>query len=249
MKLPLTLIIISLNEERNIERCIRSVPFASEVLVVDSGSGDRTREIARSLGARVLQEAWRGFGPQKHWATAQAQNDWILSLDADEALSQDLVQEIQQKFSQLNPQIGYEMPRKSFHLGRWIAHGGWYPDAQLRLYNRQFSNWPEAQIHERVQAPKVERLRFDLLHYVFEGLADQVKTNDRYSGLLAEKDHQEGKKFCLTKLLFKPLSKFFECYILKRGFLDGYAGFLVCLISAHATFLKYAKLRQKYRYY
>lgn len=241
-KLPLSLVVITLNEERNIERCLRSVPFAADVVVVDSGSQDRTREIASSLGARVLRREWQGFGPQKKYATEQASQDWILSLDADEALSPELVREIQTRFASLNPEVGYEIPRKSWHLGRWIRHGGWYPDYQLRLYNRKFSQWPDAQIHERVQAPRVERFATPLLHYVFQDLADQVATNNRYSGLLAQKDYAAGKKFSLLKLLIKPATKFFETYFLKLGFLDGRAGFLISISAAYSIFLRWAKI-------
>ncbi len=244
MKLPISLIVITLNEERNIERCIRSVPFASDVVVVDSRSQDRTREIATSLGARVLEKDWMGYGPQKKFATEAAGQDWILSLDADEVLSPELAQEIQDRFASLNPQTGYEMPRKSWHLGRWIRHGGWYPDYQLRLYHRKYSQWPEAQIHERVQAEKVERFRSPLLHYVFVDLADQVATNNRYSSLLAEKDWRAGRKFSLMKLLVKPGTKFFETYLLKLGFLDGLAGFLISISAAYSIFLRWSKLNE-----
>jgi len=247
MKLPLSLIVITLNEERNIERCLRSVPFAMDVVVVDSGSQDRTCEIAASLGARVLQKSWQGFGPQKKYATEQASQDWILSLDADEALSPELAQEIQSRFSSLKPEVGYEVPRKSWHLGKWIRHGGWYPDFQLRLYNRRFSQWPDSQIHERVQAPSVERFEQPLLHYVFRDLADQVATNNRYSSLLAEKDFAMGKRFSLAKLIFKPVTKFFETYFLKLGLLDGQAGFLISVSAAYSIFLRWAKIAELQR--
>jgi glycosyltransferase involved in cell wall biosynthesis len=242
MKLPISLVIITLNEENNIERCVRSAAFCSEVLVVDSESKDRTCEIAQSLGARVLQKSWLGFGPQKRWASSQVQNDWILSLDADEALSPELAEEIQKRFSEFQAETAYEMPRKSFHLGRWIEHGGWYPDYQSRLYNRKFSNWPESQIHERIEAAKVERLNSPILHYVFQNLSHQVRTNDRYSGLLAEKDVASGKRFSMVKLVFKPFSKFFECYFLKLGFLDGLPGFLIAISAAYSMFLRWAKI-------
>lgn len=242
MKLPLTLVIITLNEERNIERCIRSVPFASEIIVVDSGSSDKTCEVASSLGAKVIQKAWPGYGLQKRFATDQAQFDWILSLDADEVLSSQLVEEIQKKFHSLDSQTGYEIPRKSFHLGRWIEHGGWYPDYQLRLYNRKFSNWPEASIHERVQSAKTLRLENDLQHFVFRNLSHQVLTNDKYSGLLAQKDVDAGKKFSILKLILKPYSKFIECYFLKLGFLDGLPGFIIAVSAAYSIFLRWAKI-------
>ncbi len=242
MKIPISLVIITLNEERNIERCIRSVPFASEVIVVDSGSKDSTCEIARFLGARVVHKSWLGFGLQKKFATEQASHDWVLSLDADEALSPELAREIQERFSQLNPQSGYEMPRKSFHLGRWIEHGGWYPDYQLRLYNRQHANWSDSPIHERVDAPQVERLKEPLQHYVFRDLSHQIQTNDRYSGLLAQKDLKAGKRFSLLKLIFKPWSKFIECYFLKLGFLDGLPGLIIAVGAGYSIFLRQAKI-------
>ncbi len=242
MKLPLTLMVITLNEESNIERCLRSVPFVDEVLIIDSQSSDQTVAIAEKMGAKVLQKAWQGFGPQKKWGTAQARNDWILSLDADEELSSELADEIKSKFEQLNSKVGYQFPRRSFHLGRWIAHGGWYPDRQLRLYNRQFSNWPDSEIHERVQAPQVETFQSNLNHYVFKNLSHQIQTNDRYSSLLAQQDFKAGKRFSFFKLCLKPWSKFFECYLVKLGFLDGLAGLVIAVSAGYSIFLRQAKL-------
>lgn len=250
MKLPISLVIITLNEENNIARCIRSASFASEVIVVDSGSQDNTCEIARSLGAKVMHKAWMGFGPQKAWASEQTQYDWILSLDADEALSNELQNEIIQLFAtagssfddpKLDPKIGFELPRLSYHMGRWIRHGGWYPDYQLRLYNRRHSHWPESHIHERISSPVVQRLKCDLQHFVFKNISHQVVTNDRYSGLLAEKDLNSGKKFSVWRMLTKPVSKFFECYFLKMGFLDGMPGFVIAISAAYSIFLRIVK--------
>lgn len=240
--LPLSLVVVTLNEEANIERCLRSVPFASDVVVVDSFSTDRTAEIAQNLGAKVIQEKWRGYGPQKAFAVSQAKNDWILSLDADEALSPELQQEILEKFANLNPEVGYEIPRRSYHLGRWINHGGWYPDAQLRLFNRKHSQWSEAALHEKVQVKSKERLSHDMLHWVFEDLSDQVLTNDKYSSLGAGNLANAGKNFSLLKLIFKPWSKFVECYFLKLGFLDGLPGFIIAVGAGYSIFLRHAKL-------
>ncbi len=241
-KLPLTLMIITLNEERNIERCIASAPFCSEVLVIDSQSQDQTCEIAQRLGARVLQRTWSGYGPQKYWGSLQARNDWVLSLDADETLSPELAFEMQNKFASLQTDFAYEMPRKSFHLGRWIEHGGWYPDYQLRLYNRKFNNWSQAQIHEKIQSQKIEKLQSPLLHFVFQDLSDQVRTNDRYSTLLSKKDVDGGKKFSIFPLLLKPMSKFLECYIWKLGILDGIAGLIIAVSAAYSIFLRWSKI-------
>jgi glycosyltransferase involved in cell wall biosynthesis len=236
MKLPLSLVVITLNEDKNIERCLRSVPWADEVIVLDSGSQDRTLEIAKKMGAKTYSEAWQGFGLQKQRAVELAKNSWILSLDADEALSPELSQEISENFSKLDEQTGYLLPRKSFYLGRWILHGGWYPDWQLRLFHRQHCRWTDAAIHERVIAKKTERLRQPIEHFVFKNIADQVDTNNRYSTLQAK-----NQTFSFYKLLIKPASKFFECYFLKRGFLDGLPGFIIAVSAGYSVFIRWAK--------
>lgn len=239
----LSLVIITLNEERNIERCIKSAPFASEVIVVDSHSSDRTREIAHSLGAKVYVKDWLGYGATKAYANLLAANDWILSLDADEALSSELALEVQALLAtKIDEKTGYEMPRKSFYLGRWILHGGWYPDYQLRLFNRKSANWPSDEIHERVKAPQVERLKNPLQHWVFKDISHQVKTNDRYSGLQAAQHLKQGKKFSILKLIFKPWSKFIECYFLKLGFLDGLPGFIIAVSAGYSVFIRWGKV-------
>lgn len=241
-KLPISLVIITLNEEAHIERCIRSAPFADDVVVVDSFSTDRTVEIARQCGARVFQEKWRGFGAQKAFATSQAKNPWVISLDADEALSEELAAEVMERFTTLNPEAGYLFPRRSYHLGRWINHGGWYPDYQLRLFNKDKSQWNSAALHEKVEVKERQIMAHDLLHWVFDDLSDQVVTNDRYSTLGAKQLHEKGKRFSYFKLLTKPVSKFLECYLFKRGFMDGLPGFIIAVGAAYSIFLRFAKL-------
>ena len=241
-KLPISLVIITLNEEAHIERCIRSVPFVDDVVVVDSFSTDRTVEIAKSCGARVFQEKWRGFGPQKAFAASQAKNPWVISLDADEALSPELGAEIMECFADLNPEAGYLFPRKSYHLGRWIGHGGWYPDYQLRLFNKDKSQWNSAALHEKVEVTTQIKMKCDLLHWVFDNLSDQVVTNDRYSSLGAQQLNAAGKKFSYFKLLTKPVSKFIECYFFKAGFRDGLPGFIIAVGAGYSIFLRHAKL-------
>lgn len=241
-KLSISLVVVTLNEEDNIERCLKSVPFADDIVVVDSFSHDRTVEIASSCGARVIQEKWRGFGPQKAFAVSLAKNDWILSLDADEALSDELQAEIISKISTLREDTAYEIPRRSFHLGRWINHGAWYPDYQLRLFNRKTAQWPDATIHERVQAPREGKLSSPILHWVFDDLADQVQTNNKYSTLQAIELDKKSRKFSLFKLIVKPISKFIELYLYKGGFLDGMPGFIIAVGASYSVFLKFAKL-------
>lgn len=244
-RLPISLVIITLNEERQIKRCIKSASFCDDILVVDSFSYDRTKEQAESVGARVIQEKWRGFGLQKEFAAQQAKNDWILSLDADEALSSELVTEILSLFPVLDPEAGYLIPRKSFHLGRWIHHGGWYPDYQLRLYNRKYSSWDRSPIHEKINSKKKFKLNFPIMHWVFDDLSDQVMTNNRYSSLQADQLYNKGRKFGINSfinLLTKPISKFIETYFWKRGFLDGMPGFIISVSASYSVFLKWSKL-------
>ena len=242
-KTPLSLAIICLNEAANIERCIRSVPFASDVVVLDSRSTDRTREIAVALGARVFDEEWRGFRAQKQRAVDLCAHDWVLSLDADECLSAASAQEIEVLLKCPLAGDGFEFPRLSWTLGRWIRHGGWYPDWQLRLFNRKRASWQGGEhVHERVSAENVSRLREPIEHYPFENLAEQIATNNRYSGLGATEIFTRGRKFSLVKLIWKPISKFLETYLVKRGFMDGLPGFIISVGAAYSVFLKFAKL-------
>ncbi len=241
-KLPISLVVIALNEEHNIQRCLDSVPFASEKLVVDSFSSDRTVEVAQSAGARVIQEKWRGFGAQKAFATENAVNDWIISLDADEALSPELQNEIKEIFAKLDHETGYLIPRLSYHLGRWIRRGGWYPDLQLRLFHRKYCQWNQASLHEKIQIKNQKKLNSPIHHWVFEDLADQVNTNNRYSGLGTQELIQRQESFSLLKLIFRPFGKFIECYFVKLGFLDGMPGVIIAIGAAYSLFLRYAKL-------
>ena len=243
--------IISLNEEANIGRCIASVPFADDIVVVDSFSHDRTKEIAESFGAKVHLEKWHGFCEQKVLATRLAKNNWIISLDADEALSRNAQVEILELINrgmkgnevELDAD-GYRLPRLSFHMGQWIRHGGWYPDYQLRFFNRKKAEWRAGHLHERVYANRVETLKGEILHWPFSDIADQVQTNNRYSGLGAQDLFDKAKKFGYFKLVFKPISKFVETYFIKLGLLDGFAGFVISVGAAYSVFLKFAKLRE-----
>lgn len=240
----ISLVIISLNEESNIARCIESASWVDEIIVLDSGSTDKTREIAESLGAKVFNEEWRGFTDQKNRLADLAENDWLLNLDADEALKKESEEEIKNFLSSvdLSNCQGLEFPRRSFHLGKWINHGGWYPDRQLRLYNKTKASWAGGALHERVQCDSFRRAKTPLLHWVFKDLDDQVAANNRYSRLGAEVLISKGKGFSLFMMLTKPISKFLETYLFKRGFMDGMAGFVISIGAAYSIFLKYAKL-------
>lgn len=240
----LSVTIVTLNEEKNIARAIESVrSFAQEILVVDSGSQDRTREIAEHLGAKVLQNPWRGYGQQKNFAQDHASHDWILNLDADEEVSPELAQEIQtvlERDQDANVQ-GYLLPRLSFYLGRWIRHGGWYPNRLVRLANRKHARWSEPDVHEEwVVRGAVQVLQNDLLHFPFQDIREQVDTNLRFSRLGFEALKKKGQTKSFLKLLLKPVGKFLETYLIKRGFMDGLAGFIISVNAAHSIFLKYA---------
>lgn len=242
-KLAISLVIITFNEEQNIERCIKSAPWCDDIVVVDSHSSDRTAEIAKSLGARVFVEQWRGYGPQKNRATGLARNDWVVFLDADEALSNELADEIKKLFkSKALDCDAYEFPRLSIHLGREIRHGGWYPDRQKRFFNKSRCKWTDVNIHEELVASRVGRLQEKMFHWPFKNLAHQIQKNNQYSSLQAEKLYQEGQRFSWLKFIFKPKSKFFECYIIKLGFLDGMAGLIIAIGAAYSVHLKWAKL-------
>lgn len=250
----LSLVIITLDEEANIERCIRSVPWADDVVVLDSGSKDRTVEIARGLGARVFCEAWRGYRDQKARATELAAHDWVLSLDADEALSPEAVKELEEIFATglLAEEHeagggridGLEFPRLSYHMERWIRHGGWYPDWQLRLFHRRRSAWSAGHVHERVAADRVRRLTSPIHHWPFADLSEQVRTNNNYSSLGARDLFDRGRRFHVLALVFKPWSKFMETYLIKGGWRDGLPGFIIAVGAAYSVFLKFAKLRE-----
>lgn len=241
----ISLVVITLNAEAHIAECLRSVPFASDIVVLDSGSTDQTVSIAKNLGARVFVEEWRGFGPQKRRATELAKTDWILSLDADEALSPPSQEELQHLINGKLDRAAYAFPRVSFHLGRWIWHGGWYPDWQIRLYNRTQTNWSEAQVHEKIETKNLGYMKKPILHYVFKDLTHQVETNNRYSSLGAGQLFDKGRSFWLFNLLVKPKVKFLETYIWKRGFMDGLPGFIIAVGAAYSVFLKWAKLWEK----
>lgn len=243
-KLPVSAVIITLNEQKNIVRCINSLQWADEILVYDSGSTDQTIALASNLGAKVISGSWLGFGRTKHKAAELARHEWIFSLDADEECSVDLKNEIFQKFTDLDKETAYQIPRLSYYLNRWIRHGGWYPDYQVRLFHKKYSQWNHNKIHEKVEAKHNEKLKSPLYHYVFKNIEDQVQTNNRYSSLLALQMKEAGKKFSWFHFFTKPKVKFFECYFLKLGFLDGWPGFVIAVNAAHSIFMKWSKLRE-----
>ena len=234
--------IVALNEERNIARAIRSLTCADEIVIVDSGSTDRTREIATQLSARVIEEPWRGYAAQKNFAAGSAAHDWILSLDADEQLTPELASEILALKASGPRYHGYSFPRLAQYLGRWIHHSGWYPDRKLRLYDRRKAKWVGAYVHESVHVEgAVGELRGNLLHYTCASLSEHLRTLDRYTTLAAEEVAARHKPVPRSRLILDPAWTFFRTYVIQRGFLDGPQGLAIAWMAALYTFLKYAK--------
>ena len=241
MKISAT--VITYNEEKNIRRCIESLEFVDEIVVVDSLSSDNTCAIAKELGAKVIDQKFLGHIDQKQLAVKNATHNWILSLDADEEVSSELKASIVELIKKPLEYDAYEMKRVSFHLGRWIRHGGWYPDKKIRFFNRQKAHWGGYNPHDKVIVNgKVGMLGGDLKHYVFTDLQHNIDTNNSYSSIMAEDLYKKGKKFSYLKLFFKPVGKFLEVYLYKRGFLDGMAGFIIAVGASYSMFLKFSKL-------
>lgn len=241
MAQPLSVTLITLNEERNIARALESVRWADDLVVVDSGSQDRTVEIAKKMGARVFHQPWKGYGQQKNIAQDHALHDWVLNLDADEAVPPELAQEIQALLAGKPRYDAYELPRLSTYLGRQIFHGGWYPNHLVRLGRRSQGRWTEPAVHEAwTFKGGVGRLQSPLHHFPFRDIHDQVETNLRFSRLGSEELRKRGFRVSLGKLLWKHIGKFIETYFLKRGFRDGMAGFIISVNAAHSMFLKIA---------
>jgi glycosyltransferase involved in cell wall biosynthesis len=240
----ITATIITVDEERNIARAIESLRCCDEVLIVDSGSVDRTVELAQNLGARVIEANWRGFAGQKNWAAEQATHDWVLSLDADEALSEALEGEIW-NLRKNGPQYdAYTMPRLAQYLGRWILHSGWYPDRKIRLYDRRKAKWVGDFVHESVESTgRVGHLDSSILHFTCESLSEHLKTMDRYTTLAAQELAARKTPIGARRLVADPVWAFLKTYLVQRGFLDGFEGLTIAYMAALYTFLKYAKAR------
>jgi glycosyltransferase involved in cell wall biosynthesis len=236
--------IITYNEERNIARVLESLRCCDEIVVIDSGSNDRTVELATKLGARVIDSVWRGFAGQKNYASEHCEHDWVLSLDADEALSEALEAEIWQ-IKKNGPQFdAYTMPRLAQYLGRWILHSGWYPDRKIRLFDRRRAKWVGDYVHESVSVEgTIGHLKSNILHFTCSSLSEHLKTMDRYTTLAAEQLVEQKKEIGWTQLALDPAWTFFKTYVLQRGFLDGTEGLAIAHMAALYNFVKYAKAK------
>ena len=238
----LSLVVIAKNEADRIDTVLRSCAIADELILVDSGSTDATVDIANSLGARVIHQDWLGYVAQKQVALEAASGEWILSLDADEALSADSAREISTALENTGSNVdGFSMPRLSRYLNRWIRHGGWYPDRKVRLVRRGAGQWVGDGLHEWLQVTgQVQRLDHPILHYVYRDISDQLSTINRFSTIAAERRGVRSPAYVALGLLH-AVAKFFECAIWKLGLLDGIPGLVIAVNSAFYVFLKHAK--------
>ena len=241
----LSVVIITRNEEVNLPRCLESVKWADEIVIVDSASTDRTLEIAREYGARIFSPEWRGFGPAKQEGVERAEGEWILSVDADEVVVPELAHEIREATENSADIAGYYVPRRTQFLGRWIYHCGWYPDPVLRLFRKANGSFNDSVVHEKVELNgKVARLQHDLLHYSYRSLDSYFDKFNRYTTLAAVEAHRRGRCSGVNRIVFKPLACFIKHYVLKRGFLDGLEGLIISVLSSCYVMVKYAKLRE-----
>ena len=240
---PISATLITCNEERNIREALQSLSWVDEIVVVDSGSSDGTIGICRGFTDRVYQRGWTGYVDQKNFAAEKARHDWIFSLDADERPSPELRSEIQALAHQGFANKGYRIPRVAFFMGRWIRHGDWYPDYQLRLFDRRHGRWEGGRVHESVKMKEAPAfLKGEIQHYTYRNCSDYLKRLETYSSLAALDYRQRGKSATPLSLLAHPLAVFLKTYVLKRGFLDGTPGFAAAVMGAVSVFFKYAKL-------
>lgn len=244
----LSVVIITFNEEKNIGRCLESIQgIADDVVILDSFSTDTTESISKQYPINFISRKWEGYSASKNFANAQAKYDWVLSLDADEALSEEL------KKSILKAKEGKELKTYKFHrltnyCGSWIKHCGWYPDTKIRIFDRRITKW-EGIIHEKLVIDSKQEailLRGDLLHYSYYSIEQHYAQTEKFSSLAAQNMFEKGKKASALKMYLSPVVKFISDYIIKLGILDGAAGFTICRISAKHSFLKYKKLRELY---
>jgi glycosyltransferase involved in cell wall biosynthesis len=239
----LSIILITKNEEHDLADCLKSVNWADEIIICDSGSTDGTLDIARQFSDTVYSTDWPGFGPQKNRALEKASGQWVLSIDADERVSPELKEEILQVLSSQNPAAAYSIPRHSFYCGHLIRYGDWRDDRVTRLFQRGKAKFCNSLVHESLQVEgKIGSLKAPLIHHAFKDLHEVLAKIDQYSTLGAQNRHQKGKTGSLTQALTHALWTFIRGYIFRLGFLDGKAGFQLAVSNAEGCYYRYLKL-------
>ncbi len=244
----LSVVIITKNEAQNVAICLNSLSgVADEIIVIDSFSTDDTKEICEKYNVIFLQRAWEGYAETKNWGNAQAKYDWVLSIDADEALSPELRNSIVDLKKGGPQNYFYSFNRLTNYCGQWIRHGGWYPDTKLRLFDRRIAKWQGAYAHEQLvfsQQINLIRLKGDCFHYSFNSIEQHVAKVNKYSSLVAQERLAKGRKGNFFRMILGPVTTFLKFYIIKVGFLDGKNGFIIAVISAYDNFLRSAKMWQ-----
>ena len=245
--LKVSAVIVCCDEEENVERCLQSLTWTDEIVVVDSFSQDRTVELCRKYTSRIFQREWSGMARQREYAVSLAQNEWVFAVDADEVVTETLRDEVLMRLSEdRNGNSGYYIKRHSYYLGKWINHGGWYPDFKLRLFRKDKVYVGGENPHDKCFVHgKTAKLKGEMIHYPYKNISRQLRTIDSYSDIVSEKLFQEKVAFPLVKMFIKPFVKFLETYIYKLGFLDGLPGFVISALSSYHVFMKYAKLWEK----
>lgn len=244
----LSIAIITKNEEERLPDCLRGTRFADEVVVVDSGSTDRTMEIAQDFGARTFVRDWQGYGPQKQFAIEQCGGDWILILDADERIPAQTADEIVQITNNITSCSAYSIPRKNYFLGRWIRHAGWWPDRTVRLFRRSSARMSADRVHESLQVnDRVAEMHSPLIHYPFRDLRHMMDKMNHYSSAGALDLYEAGVKASIIKAAGRAMWTVLYNYLLRGGFLDGGPGFVLAVSDAANIFFKYVKLMEKHR--
>ena len=240
--------VIARNEAHRIAEALQSVAWADERIVVDSGSADDTLAIARQYADRVETRTWEGYAAQKNFAASLASNDWILSIDADERVGVALGDEIRELLKSEPPARGYRVPRVTNYLGQWIRCTDWWPDWQLRLYDRRAGEWKRVHVHEsvRVDGP-VEKLRGELLHHPYAGIADHIETINHYTTIAADELFERGRRSGFLRIVAHTKAAFLRNYVLRGGFRQGTTGLVVSLLNSYYVMLKFAKLWERQR--
>ena len=243
---PLSVVIITLNEEKNIGRCLDSVQdIADDIVVVDSFSSDKTEEICKQYKVNFIQRKWEGYSKTKNYAGGQAKHDWILSLDADEALSEELKIAISTVKLKSEKRL-FKFNRLTNYCGKWIWHSGWYPDTKIRMFDRKKASW-QGIIHEKListDEQEAQWLKGNCLHYTYYSVQEHIAQANKFSEIAAKELFMQGKRSNWILIVVKTVAKFIRNYFLKLGILDGYYGFVICRTTAYETFLKYYKLKK-----